>query len=319
MVRLPEYLKRPIINTDKTKNVRKILKENYLNTVCEGARCPNKNECYTKNTATFLIMGNVCTRNCRYCNIGCEKPQPLDENEPRNIAKAVMELGLKYVVITSVTRDDLPDGGAGHFVKCIEEIKNVVPPLRGNRNLLISKGGKENNINSNAPHPKPPPLGGREIYVKVEILTPDFKGSTKALDKIIKCIYPPDVFNHNIEVVERIFKTARPQGNYRLSLDVLKYVKENSNILTKSGLMVGLGETFEDIEKTLTDLKNVGCDIVTIGQYIQPSKTHLGVEKYYTLEEFEQLKALAKKVGIKNYQIGPLVRSSYNAVETANL
>lgn len=281
MRRLPEHLKRPIIDTVKTKNVRRILKENCLNTVCEGARCPNKNECYTKNTATFLIMGNVCTRNCRYCNIGCEKPQPLDENEPKNIAKAVQELGLKYVVITSVTRDDLPDGGAWHFAKCIKEIKNLRPD------------------------------------VKIEILTPDFKNNTKALDKIIKST--PDVFNHNIETVERLFKTARPQANYIRSLEVLKYVKENSNIPTKSGLMVGLGETWDELEQTLTDLKNIKCDIVTIGQYIQPSKTHLTVEKFYTLEEFEQLKALAKKVGIKNYQIGPLVRSSYNAAETASI
>jgi len=279
MPRLPEYLKRPIINTDKTKNVRKILKENCLNTVCEGARCPNKNECYTKNTATFLIMGNVCTRNCRYCNIGCEKPLPLDEKEPKNLAKAVSELGLRYVVITSVTRDDLKDGGAEHFEQCLKEIKNLT---------------------SN---------------VKTEILTPDFKGNTKSLDTIIAA--NPDVFNHNIETVERLFKTARPQGDYNISLDVLKYVKENSKITTKSGLMVGLGETFEDIENTLTDLKEVGCDIVTIGQYIAPSKEHLSVDKFYTLEEFEQLKALAKKVGIKNYQIGPLVRSSYNAAETA--
>lgn len=281
MPRLPEYLKRPIIDTDKTKNVRRILKENSLNTVCDGARCPNKNECYTKNTATFLIMGSVCTRNCRYCNIGCEKPQPLDVNEPKNIARAVKELGLKYVVITSVTRDDLADGGAEHFAQCLKEIKTLTP------------------------------------NVQTEILTPDFKGDTKSIDTIIKSIYPPDVFNHNIEVVERIFKEARPQGNYQMSLDVLKYVKENSDLTTKSGLMVGLGETFKDIEKTLTDLKNVGCDIVTIGQYIAPSKSHLPVEKYYTLEEFEQLKASAKKVGIKNYQIGPLVRSSYNAAETA--
>lgn len=281
MVRLPEYLKRPIIDTDKTKNVRRILKDNCLNTVCEGARCPNKNECYQKNTATFLIMGNVCTRNCRYCNIGCEKPQPLDENEPKNIAKAVKELGLKYVVITSVTRDDLSDGGAEHFANCLREIKNLTP------------------------------------NVQTEILTPDFKGNKDAIDKIINEFTP--VFNHNIETVEILFKTARPQGNYKTSLEVLKYVKENSSLMTKSGLMVGLGETFEDIEKTLIDLKNVGCDIVTIGQYIVPSKSHLPVDKYYTLEEFEQLKTLAKKVGIKNYQIGPLVRSSYNAAETTNI
>lgn len=151
---------------------------------------------------------------------------------------------------------------------------------------------------------------------KIEILTPDFKGDTNALDIIIKSDYPPDVFNHNIETVPRLYKIARPQAIYQRSLDVLKYVKENSEILTKSGIMVGLGETFEELEQTLNDLKNIGCDIVTIGQYIQPSKEHLPVEKYYTLEEFEELKKLAKQVGIKTYQIGPLVRSSYNASET---
>lgn len=278
--RLPEYLKRPIIDTDKTKNVRRILKVNCLNTVCESARCPNKNECYTKNTATFLIMGNVCTRNCRFCNISTAKPLSLDIDEPKNVAKAVCELGLKYVVITSVTRDDLPDGGAEHFIKCIEEIKRTC-----------------NNV-------------------QVEILTPDFKGDRKSLDKIISS--PVDVFNHNIETVPRLYKAARPQAIYQRSLDVLKYVKENSDILTKSGLMVGLGEKFEELEQTLTDLKNINCDIVTIGQYIQPSKAHLPVEKYYTLDEFKALKALVKKIGIKNFQIGPLVRSSYNAAEASN-
>ena len=275
--RLPEYLKRPIIDTDRTRNVRKILKVNCLNTVCENARCPNKNECYTKNTATFLIMGNVCTRNCRYCNISCERPVPLDLEEPMHIAKAVKDLGLKYSVITSVTRDDLPDGGAEHFANCINEIRKLSPD------------------------------------VKIEILTPDFKGNKDALDIIIKA--HPNVFNHNIETVRNIFKTARPQGNYDCSLEVLKYVKESSDIITKSGLMVGLGETFEDIEQTLVDLKNVGCDILTIGQYIQPSKNHLEVSKYYTLEEFSELEKLAEKVGILHYQIGPLVRSSYRAAE----
>lgn len=280
MVRLPEYLKRPIIDTDKTRNVRRILKANCLNTVCESARCPNKNECYTKNTATFLIMGNVCTRNCRFCNISTAKPEKLDENEPKHIAEAVKELGLKYAVITSVTRDDLPDGGAEHFAKCIEEIRKSTPE------------------------------------VKIEILTPDFKGDKKALDTIIKA--HPDVFNHNIETVPSLYKKARPQAIYERSLEVLNYVKQNSDILIKTGLMVGLGETFEEIEQTLTDLKNINCDIITIGQYIQPSKEHLPVDKYYTIEEFDELKALAKKIGIKNYQIGPLVRSSYNAAETAN-
>ena len=275
--RLPDYLRRPIIYTDKTRNVRRILKTKCLNTVCENARCPNKNECYTKNTATFLIMGNNCTRNCRYCNITCARPEPLDLAEPFHVAEAVKDLGLKYAVITSVTRDDLPDGGAEHFANCIYEIRKISPD------------------------------------VKIEILTPDFKGNEDSLNTIIKA--RPNVFNHNIETVRNVFKTARPQGDYDCSLDVLKYIKDNSKILTKSGLMIGLGETLEDIEQTLVDLKNAGCDILTIGQYIQPSKAHLEVSKYYTPEEYENLKQLAKKVGIKHYQIGPLVRSSYRASE----
>lgn len=273
--RLPEYLKRPIIDTDKTRTVRKILKANCLNTVCENARCPNKNECYTKHTATFLIMGGVCTRNCKYCNISCQKPEPLDVDEPKHIAKAVKDLGLKYAVITSVTRDDLPDGGAEHFAKCIEEIRKISPAT------------------------------------KIEILTPDFKGNIESLNTIIQA--HPDVFNHNIEAVRGIFKTVRPQGNYDVSLSVLKYIKENSDIKTKSGLIIGLGENFEQIKETFEDLYNVGCDILTVGQYIQPSKEHYPVGKYYKPEEYEELKKLATSLGIKHSQIGPLVRSSYNA------
>lgn len=281
MPRLPEYLKRPIIDTEKTKTVRRILKSKCLNTVCEGARCPNKSECYSANTATFLIMGQVCTRNCRYCNISTEKPQPLDLEEPKHVAEAIKELGLKFAVITSVTRDDLPDGGAEHFKNCIEEIRKICD-------------------------------------AKIEILTPDFRSKADSLkplytslDTIISA--KPDVFNHNIETVRSVFKTARPQGNYDRSLEVLKYVKENSAITTKSGLMVGLGETIDEIEETFADLKNAGVDILTVGQYIQPSKQHLPVDKYYTLEEFENLKVLARKIGFKNFQIGPLVRSSYHA------
>lgn len=282
MPRLPEYLKRPIIDTEKTKTVRRILKAKCLNTVCEGARCPNKSECYSRNTATFLIMGNVCTRNCRYCNISTAKPMPLDLEEPKHIAEAVKELGLKYAVITSVTRDDLPDGGAEHFKNCITEIRKI----------------------SDA---------------QIEILTPDFQNrfrreedTYKPLDTIIEA--SPNVFNHNIETVKSLFKTARPQGNYDWSLEVLRYIKENSSIITKSGLMVGLGETIEELEETLNDLMKTKVDIITIGQYIQPSKAHLEVSKYYTLEEFEELKELARKVGFKNFQIGPLVRSSYQAM-----
>lgn len=275
--RLPEFLKRPIIDTDKTRAVRKILKSNCLNTVCEGARCPNKNECYSNHTATFLIMGSVCTRNCRYCNISCQRPEPLDENEPLHVAQAVKDLGLKYAVITSVTRDDLPDGGANHFAKCINEIRKISP------------------------------------NTKIEILTPDFKGNEESLNTIIKA--HPDVFNHNIETARDIFKTARPQGNYDTSLRVLEYVKENSDIKTKSGFMIGLGEDIEQIKQTITDLYSVNCDILTIGQYIQPSKEHLPVAKYYNPEEYEELKDIAKNIGIKYFQIGPLVRSSYNAAK----
>lgn len=272
---LPDYLKRPIIDTETTKTVRRILKTKCLNTVCEGARCPNKSECYSHNTATFLIMGKVCTRNCRYCNISPARPEPLDLEEPKHVAEAVKELGLKFAVITSVTRDDLPDGGAKHFKDCIDEIRKICD-------------------------------------AKIEILTPDMKGNTAALDTVIKA--HPDVFNHNIETVRSIFKTARPQGDYDRSIEVLRYVKENSNIVTKSGLMAGLGEGVNDIEETLCDLHDAGVDIVTIGQYIQPSKQHLPVAKYYTLEEFEELKELARKIGFKNFQIGPLVRSSYHAM-----
>lgn len=272
---LPDYLKRPIIDTETTKTVRRILKTKCLNTVCEGARCPNKSECYSHNTATFLIMGKVCTRNCRYCNISPARPEPLDLEEPKHVAEAVKELGLKFAVITSVTRDDLPDGGAQHFKNCIDEIRKICD-------------------------------------AKVEILTPDFKDDKRALDTVIKA--HPNVFNHNIETVRSIFKTARPQGDYDRSIEVLRYVKENSNIVTKSGLMAGLGEGVNDIEETLCDLHDAGVDIITIGQYIQPSKQHLPVAKYYTLEEFEELKELARKIGFKNFQIGPLVRSSYHAM-----
>lgn len=275
--RLPEYLKRPIIDTDTTRQVRRTLKENCLNTVCENARCPNKNECYTKNTATFLIMGKNCTRNCKYCNITCAKPDPLDFSEPTHIAKAIKGLGLKYAVITSVTRDDLEDGGAGHFAECIKEIRKI------------------------------------SADIKIEILTPDFKNNKTALNTIINA--KPDVFNHNIETVKEIFKTARPQGNYESSLEVLSYIKQNSNITTKSGLMIGLGETYNQIKSTMNDLKNAGCDILTIGQYIQPSKMHLPVAKYYTPEEYDTLKQMAKEAGFSHFQIGPLVRSSYNASE----
>ena len=278
MQRLPEYLKRGIINTEKTKTVRHILKSNCLNTVCEAARCPNKSECYAKNTATFLIMGNNCTRNCRFCNISCAKPEPLNLDEPKQIADAVKKLDLNYVVITSVTRDDLPDGGAEHFANVIKEVRNLTP------------------------------------NVKIEVLTPDFKGVEASIDTVI--MVKPDVFNHNIETVPSLYKKARPQANYERSLRFLEYIKEkSSNILTKTGLMVGLGETKDELIQTFEDLARIKCDIVTIGQYIAPTKEHLEVVRYYEPKEYDELSAIAKKIGIKHTFFSPLTRSSYKAYE----
>ncbi|MGM9994408.1 MAG: lipoyl synthase [Candidatus Avigastranaerophilus sp.] len=275
MQRLPEYLKKGIIDTEKTKTVRHVLKDNCLNTVCESARCPNKSECYAKNTATFLIMGKNCTRNCRFCNISCAAPEPLNSEEPQKIADAVLKLSLKYVVITSVTRDDLPDGGANHFASVIKQIKKV------------------------------------DSKVRTEVLTPDFKGNKNSIDTVIQA--KPDVFNHNIETVPSLYKKARPQAEYSRSLEFLQYIKETSNILTKTGLMVGLGETKEELINTFEDLAKIKCDIVTIGQYIQPSKQHLEVVRYYKPYEYEELTLIARKIGIKHTFFSPLTRSSYNA------
>ena len=278
MKRLPDYLKRGIINTDATKSVRTVLRDKCLNTVCESARCPNKNECYTKNTATFLIMGTTCTRNCRFCNISAGKPQALDLEEPFKIAKAVDELGLKYVVVTSVTRDDLDDQGASHFANVIREVRK------------ISSG------------------------VRIEVLTPDFQGDENCINTVLDAF--PDVFNHNIETVPSMYKKARPQASYERSLRVLEYAKMYSQkTLTKTGLMVGLGETKEELISVFKDLKRINCDIVTIGQYIQPSKQHLEVEKFYEPSEYEELTAAAKEIGIKHTFFSPLTRSSYKALE----
>ncbi len=282
--RLPEYLKRGIVDTEKTKLVRSILKDKCLNTVCEAARCPNKAECYSKNTATFLIMGNICTRNCRFCNIQSGVPQPIDTDEPKKIAQAIKELDLKYAVITSVTRDDLPDGGAEHFANVIREIRKLSPEI------------------------------------KIEVLTPDFEGKKELIDIVIEA--KPDVFNHNIETVENLYHKARPMvlqtpvAIYKRSLEFLAYIKiKNPEMVTKSGLMAGLGENFKELEKTFKDLSAVNCDIVTVGQYMQPSKQHLVVEKYYTEEDFEKVRILAKRSGIKEIIASGLVRSSYNAHE----
>ena len=280
MKRLPDYLKRGIIDTEKTKTVRHILKSNCLNTVCEAARCPNKSECYAKNTATFLIMGNNCTRNCRFCNISCAKPEPLNELEPKKVADAVQKLGLSYVVITSVTRDDLSDGGAQHFANVIKEVRELSPES------------------------------------KIEVLTPDFQGRKERIDIVINAA--PDVFNHNIETVPSLYKKARPQANYQRSLEFLDYIKQNSNILTKTGLMVGLGETKEELIRTFEDLAKIKCDIVTIGQYIAPTKEHLEVARFYEPYEYDELAKIAQQIGIKHTFFSPLTRSSYKAYEVFN-
>lgn len=280
--RLPDYLKTKIASLDNLeyKKVRKILSHYNLNTVCDGARCPNKCECYSKLTATFLILGNVCTRNCAYCNISKAIPKPLDLNEPKNVASAVKELGLKYCVITSVTRDDLTlndDFGSIHFQKTIGEIRKL------------------------------------DNSIKIEVLTPDFLGSKIALNRIVEA--NPNVFNHNIETVKGLFKKARAMADYNVSLEVLKYMKEKG-LKTKTGFMLGLGETYDEIKELIFDLDKANVDIVTIGQYIQPSKQHLKVEKYYSLAEYEKLAEFIKENTKMLPVAHPLARSSYKAFET---
>lgn len=276
--KLPDYLKRPIASLDnqQSKQVREILKRYNLNTVCDGARCPNKCECYSNLSATFLIMGKTCTRNCAFCNIEQQVPEHLDPDEPKNVALAIKALGLKYAVITSVTRDDLDDYGANHFCKTIFQIRKLSPDT------------------------------------KIEILTPDFCGSYESLNMLLQ--YKPDVFNHNIETVKNLYPKARQMADYNTSLAVLKYIKENSpDIITKTGLMVGLGESKDELYETFCDIKKAKVDILTLGQYISPSKKHLTVEKYYTISEFSELENLANKAGIKYTVFAPLARSSYKA------
>lgn len=280
-LRLPDYLKTQIASLDNKEynQVKKILKDNNLNTVCDGARCPNKCECYSSKTATFLILGDTCTRNCAFCNISQKTPLGLDENEPKHVAKAVSELDLKYCVITSVTRDDLKenhDYGSIHYQKTIEEIRNL---------------NKD---------------------VKIEILTPDFKGDKIALDRIINS--KPDIFNHNIETIERLYPTARQMADYNCTLNVLDYMKKNG-LKTKSGFMLGLGESLDEIKKLILDLNNVKLDIITIGQYIQPSKKHLMVQKYYKLEEYKLIEEFIKENTNIIPIAAPLARSSYKAYE----
>jgi len=280
--RHPDWLKVRLGGGEQFVKMKSLLREAKLHTICEEAKCPNIAECFGNGTAVFLILGDTCTRNCRYCYVKHGHPLPLNPDEPREVAESVEQLGLKYVVITSVTRDDLDDGGADFFYNCVKEVKNL------NKDC------------------------------KIEVLIPDFKGNKKALEKIIDS--KPDVINHNIEVVKELFSDLRPEGDYTTSLQVLKNIKEiNSKIKSKSGFMIGLGETKDQIVKTMEDLKNVNVDFLTIGQYLQPSLLHAEIKKYYTPDEFEYFKNVALEMGFKHVESGPLVRSSYHAEKAINL
>ncbi len=259
----------------KTKGM---IDKNNLTTVCIEGNCPNRYECFSHGTATFMILGDTCTRNCMYCNIKTGKPKAVDKQEPKRIAEAVKKLNLNYAVVTCVTRDDLEDGGASQFVNTVEKIRKTNPEC------------------------------------KIELLISDLNGNWSALEKIVDS--KPNVINHNIEVVKKLFPKLRPKGDYSRSIELLKKVREfDPKIKTKSGLMVGLGETKSEIMQTMKDLRKVGCDILTIGQYLQPSPKHAEVVKYYKPEEFNELKGIGMDIGFDNVVSGPLVRSSYKAGE----
>ncbi|HPE21251.1 MAG TPA: lipoyl synthase [Candidatus Mcinerneyibacteriales bacterium] len=276
--RKPEWLKSKQIPTEEEQKVRRLMKNLHLNTVCREARCPNRVECFNRGTATFLIMGDTCTRRCRFCNVNKGKPQPLDKEEPRHVAEAVKALGLKYVVITSVTRDDLPDGGAAHFASVIRKVREIDPG------------------------------------VGIEVLIPDFQGDSDSLNTVLDA--RPDVLNHNVETVSRLYEAVRPGAVYERSLELLARAKTiNPSIKTKSGLMVGLGETDEELYGVFADLRKAGCDLLTIGQYLAPTKEHYPVADYILPEKFEEYRAKALEMGFLDAASGPLVRSSYKAGE----
>ncbi len=271
----PQWLKMQIPTVKEYNQLKFLLKNNH--TICEEAKCPNLGECWKRKTATFLILGNICTRNCKYCNIKHGTPPKVDKKEPKKIADIVKKLGLKYAVITSVTRDDLKDGGAEIFKEIINEIRKITDS-------------------------------------KIEILTPDFKGNINSIKNILSA--QPDVFAHNIETVERLFPAIRQQANYKTSLMFLKMIKSiNPKQITKSGLMIGLGETKKEIIKTMKNLRLAKVDILTIGQYLQPRNDLAKVQKYYTPQEFMELKKTGQKFGFKHVESGALVRSSYHAQE----
>lgn len=274
----PEWLRARVPSGEGYREIKSIMRGLTLHTVCEEARCPNIGECWNNRTATFMILGNVCTRSCGFCAVLTGKPAELDLDEPRRVADAAKKMGLKHAVITSVNRDELKDGGAGVFAETIREIREQVPGCT------------------------------------IEVLTPDFKGDTEAVGMVVKA--RPDTFNHNIETVPRLYPAVRPQAKYERSLQVLRYAKTlDPSVLTKSGLMVGLGEEEEEVHQTMRDLRDHRVDILTIGQYLRPSENHLPMHRYYRPAEFASLKRYGLDLGFKHVESGPLVRSSYHAHE----
>ncbi len=275
--RKPPWIRIKVRADPAVAQMKRRLRSQALHSVCEEASCPNLAECFSHGTATFMIMGDLCTRRCPFCDVAHGRPRPLDEQEPQRLAATVRDLSLRYVVITSVDRDDLLDGGAGHFAKCIEAIRETSPGIR------------------------------------IEILVPDFRGRMDAaLDRLGRA--PPDVFNHNLETVPSLYRKVRPGSDYEWSLDLLeRFKKQHPEIPSKSGLMVGLGESREEIVEVMRDLRAHGCQMLTIGQYLQPSRHHLAVERYWEPREFDDLAQTAKALGFDNVASGPMVRSSYHA------
>lgn len=278
----PDWIRVKIPASPKIKHIKQTLRQHKLVSVCEEASCPNLGECFSNGTATFMIMGEICTRRCPFCDVAHGKPKPLDQNEPTELAVAIKEMGLRYVVITSVDRDDLADSGAQHFSQCISETKRLNPDIQ------------------------------------VEVLVPDFRGRMQIALDILEAT-PPDVFNHNLETVPRLYKQARPGADYQWSLDLLAaYKQRRPDVITKSGLMLGLGETIDEVKQVLADLKQHRVDMITLGQYLQPSKDHLRVERFVHPSEFEELREFGEALGFQHIASGPLVRSSYHADKQAH-
>ncbi len=277
ILRKPDWIRVKISSNDDITRIKKTLRENNLHTVCEEAACPNLAECFSHGTATFMIMGDICTRRCPFCDVAHGKPKPLDQFEPENLAKTIKAMALKYVVITSVDRDDLRDGGAGHFAACIKAIRE------------------------------------QSAETKIEVLVPDFRGRLDKAVEILKA-QPCDVFNHNLETVPRLYKQARPGANYEESLLLLeKYKSAYPAAMTKSGMMLGLGEQEDEVVQVMKDLRSHGCSMLTLGQYLQPSKDHLAVKEYITPQQFDRYAEIATTLGFENVASAPLVRSSYHA------